>query len=119
MGCWVARQLGTTTSSYTVLCVLLPGAGASGAGGVPRSASCALRGPVVLGPNGRFLLTLTFQRVSLYFRPGIVFLIPSYLLWVPLLGFLRPLSGRLVPAMSWQLAYMALSLSLLWSFFAA
>ena len=68
------------------------------------------------GPNGRFLLTLTFQRVSLYFRLGIAFLIPPYLLWVPLLGFLRPLLGHFDPALSWRLAYVALSPSLLWSF---
>ena len=69
-----------------------------GVGGVPRGALCALQGPVVSGSNGRLLLT---RRASLSFRPGVSSAAPPLM---PLLGFLSPLSGLLVLALSWQLA---------------
>lgn len=55
--------------------------------------------------------------VLVYSSRGVVFLTPPYLPWVPLSGFfLRPVSGCFVIALSWRLAYVTLSPSLLWSF---
>ena len=99
---------------YNVLlyCPVRPVArcGAWGVGGVPRSASCALQGPMVSGSNGQLLLT---RRASLSFRPGVNSVVPPL---VPLMGFFESFvwSPRSCPVVA--VGLMALSFSLMWSF---
>ena len=93
MGCWVALQSGSTTSSYTVLCILLLGVG-------PGCRWCAL-GCLVCPPGTGGIVFLLTRRASLSFRPGVSSAAPPLM---PLLGFLSPLFGLLVLALSWRLA---------------